>query len=301
MLVTGTTGQVGGALRSRLASLGEIISVDRNVIDLSRPDLIASALDMIGPELIINPAAYTAVDQAECEKELAFRINAYAPGAMASWAARHDVPIIHFSTDYVFDGSGDHRWREEDDPCPLSVYGASKLAGERAVRESGCDQLIIRTCWVYAARGRNFLTSIVRQARERVELRVVADQFGAPTSADVVAQTVAAIVGGPGGVQHLRKRFRMVDGLLHLCASGETSWYEFTLSIIDRLRRHGEPLAVRQIIPIETKDYPTKARRPQNSRLDLSRMRDAFGIEMVDWRTSAELEIDCFLGFIERR
>jgi dTDP-4-dehydrorhamnose reductase len=298
MLVTGTTGQVGSALRSRLASLGEVISVDRNVIDLSLPDLIAPALDMIGPELIINPAAYTAVDEAECEKDLAFRVNAYAPGAMASWAARHDVPIIHFSTDYVFDGSGDHRWREEDETNPLSIYGASKLAGERAVRESGCDQLIIRTCWVYSAGGRNFLTTITRLARNLSEVTVVADQIGAPTSAVVIAETLAAILGDRLSVQ-VRKRFRMVDGLLHLCASGETSWYEFTLAIVDGLRRNGEPLAVRQIVPIQTKDYPTKAVRPRNSRLDLSRLRNAFGIEMPDWRTSAEREIGRLLAIKE--
>jgi dTDP-4-dehydrorhamnose reductase len=276
--------------------LGEVISADRKVIDLSRPDLIAPALDTIAPGLIINPAAYTAVDDAESEKDLAFRVNAHAPRVMASWAARHDVPFVHFSTDYVFDGSGDHRWREEDDTGPLSIYGASKLAGERAVRESTCEHLIIRTCWVYAATGRNFLTSIARQARERSELRVAADQFGAPTPADVIAQTVATILGGPRDIQHLRERFRMVDGLLHLCASGETSRHEFALAVVDRLRRQGEPLAVQRIVPIETKDFPAKAKRPLNSRLDLSRLQNAFGIEMPDWRTSATREIDRFLA-----
>ena len=179
ILLTGITGQVGSALRGPLASLGTVLVTDRNMLDLTRPSEIPGILDAMAPDLIVNPAAYTAVDQAEDEQELAYCVNAAAPRAMARWAASNDVPIVHFSTDYVFSGTGDRPWREDDPTAPLSVYGASKLAGEIAVREAGGSHLVIRTSWVFASKGKNFLNTVVRLARERSELRIVGDQVGA--------------------------------------------------------------------------------------------------------------------------
>ena len=197
IMVTGVSGQVGGALVKALEWIGSIVPVGRKELDLGQPDRIASTLDRIKPNLIVNAAAYTAVDRAEDQKELAFCVNATAPGIMARWAADHYVPLIHFSTDYVFDGAGTRPWREDDAANPLSAYGASKLAGENAVRSAGGEHLIIRTSWVYAASGQNFLRTIVRLAQERKELRIVADQVGAPTSAQLIADALADILRGP--------------------------------------------------------------------------------------------------------
>ena len=183
VLVTGVTGQVGGALVARLHGEATIVAADRAALDLAAPHAIPHALDRMAPDIIINPAAYTFVDEAEDERELAMRVNGQAPGAIARWAAARAVPFIHFSTDYVFDGSGAKPWREDDPARPLSAYGASKLAGENEIRAAGGCSLIIRTSWVYAAQGDNFLRTIMRLAQERKELRVVADQIGAPTSA----------------------------------------------------------------------------------------------------------------------
>jgi dTDP-4-dehydrorhamnose reductase len=193
ILLTGTSGQVGGALLPLLRRSQEVLAPNRAEFDLSDPRALAAALDRLEVDLIINPAAYTAVDRAEDEPELALRINAEAPAELACWAARHSVPLVHFSTDYVFDGSGETPWREEHRCCPLSSYGRSKWAGEKAIQASGAPQLIIRTSWVYAAQGTNFLRTVNRLARERDELRVVADQFGAPTSASAIAEAVAMI------------------------------------------------------------------------------------------------------------
>ena len=198
ILLTGVTGQVGAALRAPLECAGALVAADRSRLDLAQPENMAAALDEMAPDLIVNPAAYTAVDRAEDERELAFRVNAEAPGAMARWAASRGVPLIHFSTDYVFDGGGTRAWREDDATGPLSVYGASKLAGEDAIRSAGGPHLVVRTSWVYAATGANFLRTIARLARERDELRIVADQIGAPTSARLIADAVAKIVGKGG-------------------------------------------------------------------------------------------------------
>jgi dTDP-4-dehydrorhamnose reductase len=189
-LLTGTSGQVGGALQQRLGQIGEVLTPDRSILDLSRPLSLLPVLDELSPDLIINPAAYTAVDLAEDERELAYRVNAEAPRIMAAWASKRGVPMVHFSTDYVFNGSGDRPWREDDPTDPLSVYGASKLAGEAGIREVAGSHLIIRTSWVFASRGRNFLTTIARLALERPALRIVADQIGAPTSARSIAQAL---------------------------------------------------------------------------------------------------------------
>jgi dTDP-4-dehydrorhamnose reductase len=288
ILVTGVTGQVGGALVSRLAAKQVVIAADRAVLDLSQPTAIAGRLDELIPDLIVNPAAYTAVDRAEEERELAFRINAEAPGAIARWAAGRGVPLLHFSTDYVFDGSGERSWREDDRTAPLSAYGASKLAGEDAVRAAGGTHLVVRTSWVYAAQGANFLRTIARLAAERRELRIVADQFGAPTSAGVIADAVVGIVVGGGA--RIAERFAAAGGLVNVAASGETSWHGFAVAIVGGLKARGVPLAVENVVPIRTEDYPTKAKRPANSRLDVTRLKRVFGFETARWEAGLELD-----------
>ncbi|MBR0800498.1 dTDP-4-dehydrorhamnose reductase [Bradyrhizobium jicamae] len=301
ILLTGVSGQVGGALRAPLTALGEVVPADRTNMDLSKPELISSALDAVRPDLIVNPAAYTAVDRAEQEAEMAYRVNAEAPRALAEWAARHKIPLIHFSTDYVFDGSGDQPWREDDPTGPLSIYGASKLAGEVAVKGAGGDHLIIRTAWVFAAQGRNFLTTIARLARERSELRVVVDEIGAPTSAEIIARGVIAMLSSENGKVHdIPGRFGSVGGLVHLCASGTASWFDFARAIVDGLRGHEEKLAVRQVTAIKSSDYPTRVKRPKNSRLDMSRLRLALRIETPDWQEGVEQEIHKFCMLAKR-
>jgi dTDP-4-dehydrorhamnose reductase len=240
--------------------------------------------------LIVNPAAYTAVDNAESDRDAAFAINAVAPGVIAGWASRHDVPLIHFSTDYVFDGSGDRPWREDDATGPLNVYGESKLAGEHAVRQSGASALIVRTSWVYSAGGRNFLRTMIDLMREKPELHVIGDQTGAPTSAHQIASAIAAIVHNH--VDDLPRVFAASKGAVHLAASSVTSWHGFAEAILDGLRKRGMPAATRSIARIASKDYPVKAQRPLNSRLDLSRLRDVFGIVPEPWHTALARELD---------
>jgi len=282
VLVTGVTGQVGGAIIKVLPSHVSVVAADRQQLDLAQPDRIASVLDRIAPDLIISPAAYTAVDRAQDERDMAYRINAEAPGAIARWAASHQIPMIHFSTDYVFDGT--------DMPNPLSVYGASKLAGDDAVRSAGGPHLIIRTSWVYAAAGSNFFRTIARLARERKELRVVADQIGAPTSANLIADTIARIITKSSG--NFRETFARAKGLVNVAASGETSWHGFAVAIISGLGERGVKIAAEKITPISTASYPTKAERPANSRLDLGRLKEVFGLETSDWRDALAIELD---------
>ncbi len=290
ILITGVTGQVGGALCQALARSHSVVPADRLRLDLSRIEQIAPALDGIAPELIINPAAYTAVDRAEDEKDLAYRINAEAPGAIARWAAGRGIPLIHFSTDYVFDGAGDKPWREGDPANPSSAYGQSKLAGEQAVRSAAGPHLIVRTSWVYAARGANFLLTIARLAGQREELRVVADQIGAPTSARIIADALAQIVDTDAEL--LAHRFAAAGNVVNMAASGETSWWGFASAIVDGLKARGVKLAVQQVSPIASRDYPTKARRPANSRLDLTRLKSVFDIDMPYWEEGLRFELD---------
>jgi dTDP-4-dehydrorhamnose reductase len=266
------------------------VPADRNRLNLSRIDEIPGVLDQLEPDLIINAAAYTAVDRAEDERDLAFLINAAAPAAMAHWANGRGIPLVHFSTDYVFDGTGDRPWQEDDPVAPLSVYGASKLAGETAIRTAGGPHLIIRTQWVYAANGANFLRTIARLAAQRKELRIVADQYGAPTSARIIADAVASIIG-PNSIP-LTERFNNTDGLIHVAASGETTWHGFAQAIVNGLKARGVELAVESVVPIPASEYPTRARRPANTRLDLTKLRTVFGISTPSWDQALAVELD---------
>jgi dTDP-4-dehydrorhamnose reductase len=290
ILLTGTSGQVGGALLAELRAHGDLLTPQRAEFDFQKPEKLVQALDTLRPDLIVNPAAYTAVDRAEEEANLAFLINAEAPSVLARWAAQRNVPLIHFSTDYVFDGAGDERWCEDSPTGPLSVYGASKLAGEKAIQEARGSHLIVRTSWVYAADGLNFLRTILRLAQERKELRIVADQFGSPTSARVISTALGKILGTTK--YDLVGQFSKSGGIVNLSCAGETSWYGFAAAIIDGLKSRGIELKVEFIAAIETGDYPTKAARPLNSRLELSRLRDVFGIVTPSWNDALAIELD---------
>jgi len=289
ILITGVTGQVGSALLPRLSAFGAVIAADRQVIDLSRPGDIGARLDEVAPDVIVNPAAYTAVDKAEDDREAAFLVNESAPRAMARWAADANIPLIHFSTDYVFDGSGTTPWKETDTPSPLSVYGASKLAGELAIQEVGGPHLIARTSWVYAPSGANFFRTIMRLAREREELRIVADQHGAPTSAAIISDTIAAMFADRRGLSDVVAR---AGGLLHLTASGSTNWHGFASAIVDGLRSRGMTLKADKITPIATSDYPVKAQRPLNSRLDLAKLSRVMARPTPHWLDGLKATID---------
>jgi dTDP-4-dehydrorhamnose reductase len=290
ILVTGVTGQIGSALLSRLPASATTITADRSMLDLAAPQVIPATLDRLAPDIIVNPAAYTAVDKAEDERALAMRVNGEAPGVIARWAAARGLPLIHFSTDYVFDGSGDRPWREDDAPRPLSAYGASKLAGENEIRAAGGACLIVRTSWVYAATGKNFLRTIAGLARERKELRVVADQIGAPTSAALIGDIVAGML--TGGRDALHECCKRSGGVVHLAASGEVSWHGFACAIVDGLQARGVKLAVERVVPIGTDQYPTKAPRPRNSRLDLTRLQSVFAITPLHWQEALAAELN---------
>jgi dTDP-4-dehydrorhamnose reductase len=289
ILITGASGQVGRALSSSLEGY-DLTALDRQGLDLADHERIGAVLDQVGPELIINPAAYTDVDQAESEREQAHLINAVAPGSLALWARDNGAPIIHFSTDYVFDGSGTRPWSEDDPKHPLSVYGATKLAGEAAVRSMQGDHLIIRTSWVYAARATNFFHTIARRALEQTELRVVADQIGAPTPAALIADTVKAML--EDGLDAFREKCARAGGVVHAASSGTTSWHGFATAIVEGLKVRGVDLAVRQIHPVDSADYPTRARRPHNSRLELGRLKAVFGVGPVGWVSALQPELD---------
>ncbi|MDA9444629.1 dTDP-4-dehydrorhamnose reductase [Bradyrhizobium sp. CCBAU 51745] len=296
VLLTGTSGQVGAALRPLLQEQHTVLTPGRDAFDLSRPETLSARLDALAPDLIINPAAYTAVDKAEDEAALAFVINGDAPAAMARWAAARGVPMVHISTDYVFDGSGDRAWREDDPTGPLSVYGRSKLAGESAVRSAGGPHLVVRTAWVYAAKGANFMRTMIRLASERDSLRVVSDQWGTPTTARTIASVLVEILARREA--DLSDVFARANGLIHLTNSGSTSWHGFASAIVEGLRRRGVPLKAAEVLPIATKDYPTKATRPANSRLDLTRLNEAYGLVPPAWERALAEELDAHLEVV---
>jgi dTDP-4-dehydrorhamnose reductase len=290
VLVTGVSGQVGSATAQRLASFATVIATDRTSLDLSKFDTMPAILDKIAPELIINTAAYTAVDRSEAEPALALRVNAEGPGVIAQWCANHDVPLIHFSTDYVFDGHGTHGWSEHDAPRPLSTYGASKLAGEELISAAGGCHLTIRTSWIYAARGTNFLRRIAALAKTNAELRIVADQVGAPTSAALIAEILHRML--EPGLAKFKAKANVARGLVHIAASGEASWYDFATQIVNGLRARDVALSVERIVPIRTQDYPLPAQRPLNSRFNLGHLKSVFGITPPHWQEVLNSELD---------
>lgn len=280
ILLTGVNGQVGWELQRTLAPLGEVIAADRKVLDLADMAHIRSQVAALAPDLIVNPAAYTAVDQAESEPGLAYAINAAAPGELAACG----VPLVHFSTDYVFDGRKGDAYTEADAPNPLGVYGASKRAGEEAVAQAGTPHLILRTSWVYGLRGRNFLLTMQRLAREREALSVVDDQFGAPTWSRLIAEATALVAA-----RWLERRdLAATSGIYHLACGGRTSWHGFTESILADMVARGES-GLARLTAIPTSGYPTPAARPANSQLDCSKLAATFGVRLPDWNAALAL------------
>lgn len=287
ILLLGGNGQVGHALRGSLAPLGTLVVTTRSghlddgtpceVADFEQPGSLQGLLARIAPDVVVNAAAYTAVDRAETEPELAFRANAEAPAVMAAACAERGTLLLHYSTDYVFDGSGTRPYREDDPTSPLGVYGQSKLAGEQAIVASGARHCIVRTAWVYDAHGKNFLRTMLRLAAERDELRVVADQVGTPTSATLIARTSAALIAG-----HVNGRD--LQGLLHLTAAGQTSWHGFAAAIVDGAFVRGLLERKPHVVPIDTAQFPTPARRPAYSCLDTSRLVAVLGTDMPHWQ-----------------
>lgn len=275
VLITGRHGQVSRELQLSLADKAELLVLGQEQLNLADSEAIRRQVRALRPDLIINAAAHTAVDQAESEPELAFAINAQAPGVLAEEAAALAVPLIHYSTDYVFDGSKDGAYREDDATGPLGVYGRSKLAGEEAIRKVGGQHLILRTSWVYSLHGKNFLLTMQRLLQEREEMRVVADQIGAPTWAGSIANATAELI------QHWQNGQAGPWGTYHLSGLGETSWFGFASSIAEQLRLQGKPCA--RLQPIASSAYPTPAQRPLNSRLDCSRLQQEWNICLADW------------------
>jgi dTDP-4-dehydrorhamnose reductase len=267
ILLTGRNGQVGWELERALAPLGEVIALDRARLDLSDAAAIQRVVRDARPEVIVNAAAYTAVDRAESEPALASAINAVAPSVFAEEARRYGALLVHYSTDYVFDGEKRTPYVEEDATHPLNVYGRTKLEGERAIEGSGCRHLILRTAWVYGPRGHNFLRTVLRIARERNELRMVDDQIGAPTSSAAIARATAQMLRRAGS-----------EGLFHLTASGEVSWRGFAEAIVA-----SNHLQVR-VVGIASQDYPAAARRPRYSLLDNGKLRSAYGLSLGSWQ-----------------
>lgn len=289
ILLTGGTGQLGTELRHLLPAAGEVLAPSRSEFDLSKPETLAASIRDLQPALIINAGAYTAVDRAEDDAEAAFAANAAAPGVLASEAARLGIPIVHYSTDYVFDGASSSPYTEFDAPAPVNVYGQSKLAGERAVTASGAAHLIFRTSWVYATHGRNFLRTIQRLAQEREELRVVNDQIGAPTPAALVAGITARVLGSfrtSGGFELPEDLW----GCYHITTSGSTSWHGFAEAIV-ALGARREPQLCRRVVAVASDEFLTAARRPNFSLLDHGKLERTFGVTMPDWRTELEREL----------
>jgi dTDP-4-dehydrorhamnose reductase len=290
-LLFGKGGQVGWELQRSLAPLGELIALDvdsqQQCGDFTRLDDIAKTVRAIAPDVIVNAAAYTAVDKAESEPEQVRTINALAPGILARESRKLGSWLIHYSTDYVFDGSGSKPWVETDPTGPLSIYGSTKLEGEEAIRASGCHHLIFRTSWVYAARGGNFAKTMLRLAQERKRLTVIDDQIGAPTGADLLADVTAHAIRTV-----LQKP--ELSGLYHLVAGGETSWHGYACFVLNLARQAGIELKVAEenVIPVPTSAFPLPARRPLNSRLDAQNLQTTFDVHLPLWRTGVARMLD---------
>ena len=283
ILLFGKNGQVGWELQRALSTIGEVIALDRHSTnglcgDLTNIQGIRETIRKLAPRVIVNAAAYTAVDRAESDEQVATLVNATAVQAMAEEALSLDGLLVHYSTDYVFDGSGCNAWYETDTVAPVNVYGTTKLAGEYAILTSGCKHLIFRTSWVYGARGNNFAKTMLKLAQTRAELRVIADQVGAPTGADLIADATSV------AIRHACQRPE-VSGIYHLAASGSTSWYEYAKLVIDFGRDYGMDLAVQSVTPIATSEYPTPACRPLNSRLNTESICRIFPIYLPEWQS----------------
>ena len=291
ILLLGSNGQVGWELQRSLAPLGEVVVLQREAAvhpqglcgNLEDPEALVHSVRSVRPAVIVNAAAYTAVDKAETDADRAKAVNATAPGLLAREAASLGAWLVHYSTDYVFDGSGDQPWREDDATAPLSVYGRTKLEGEQAIRHSGCQHLILRTSWVYAARGGNFAKTMLRLAAEREELQVIADQVGAPTGADLLADVTALVL-------HRLQMRPELGGTYHCTAAGQTSWHGYACHVIEWVRAHGQALRVapEAVRAIPSAGYPTPAQRPLNSRLDTFKLRHAFGLHLPPWQHGVE-------------
>ena len=303
ILLTGKTGQLGSELDRLLPKLGEVIAPDRKDLDLREPEKIRQIMRDVKPQLLVNAAAYTAVDTAETDQANALAINAEGPRLLALEAKKLGAMLVHFSTDYVFDGSKKAPYVETDPPNPLNAYGRTKLAGEQAIRNSGAAHLIFRTSWVYATYGRNFLLTILRLATEREELKIVGNQVGAPTCAsDLAAATTRILAGIIAGT---KRQFNIpeVSGIYQMTAAGQTTWYEFANAILEEARRapqdlpwlasatKGRPLIARRVVPISTEEFRSPTRRPAYSLLSNARLMQTFGVTLPDWRTQLQ---NCF-------
>jgi dTDP-4-dehydrorhamnose reductase len=287
ILLLGKNGQVGWELQRSLSVLGEVVALDRHRLSTAYGELSGDLSDLEGlrdtirrvqPQVIVNAAAYTAVDKAETDRELAHKVNALASQVLAEEALQLDALLVHYSTDYVFDGTGAAAWKETDRVAPGNYYGATKLEGEQLITATGCKHLIFRTSWVYAARGNNFAKTMLRLAKDRTSLNVIADQIGAPTGADLLADIATA------ALQQALVRPELC-GIYHLAPAGEVSWHAYAEFAINFARTHGEPLAVETINPIPTTEYPTPAQRPLNSRLNTEKLRRNFSLHLPDWQS----------------
>lgn len=284
ILLFGKIGQVGWELNRSLQPLGEVTVFDQEDADFSEPDSLRQIVQEIKPDVIVNAVAYTAVDKAEVEEDLATKINGIAPGVLADEALKINALLVHYSTDYVFDGSKKIPYIETDKPNPINAYGRTKLAGEQAIQSSGCDYLILRTSWVYASRAHNFMLTMLKLAQDREELSIVADQIGAPTTARLIADTTVLCVH-----QIMKERIAGIfsSDLYHLTASGHTSWHGFTKEIVSLANQSAKlHLTIKDIKAIPTSDYPTPATRPLNSQLALTKLESIFTVKMPDWKES---------------
>jgi dTDP-4-dehydrorhamnose reductase len=291
ILLTGATGQVGGELLQTLAGLGEIVAPSRAELDLAQPEAIRELILTLRPRWIVNPGAYTAVDKAESEPDLAYAVNEKIVAAIGEEAQKIGAAVIHFSTDYVFDGLGTKPYVETDATGPASVYGASKLAGEQALAASGAAHLIFRTSWVYGSTGKNFLLTIRKLARERETLRIVADQYGAPTRSRDLAEMTTAVMAqceeaATRQSQPLAEAVKAVGGVYHATGAGETTWYGFAVEAIGRMRLRDSAAHLATLEGIATAEYPTPAKRPANSRLDCAKLERVFHRRLPDWQQS---------------
>jgi dTDP-4-dehydrorhamnose reductase len=302
ILLIGSNGQVGRDLSEILPRIGEVTALDRQRLNLTQPEEIRRAIRACRPAWIVNAAAYTAVDKAESEESLARAINAEAPRVMAEEARKIGACLIHYSTDYVFDGTKTAPYVEDDQPNPQNVYGRTKLEGERAIRDSGAVHLIFRTAWVYTTRGRNFLLTILRLATQREELRIVRDQLGAPTLSVEIARATASVLAKMSAAEPGAPSLPQVSGIYHMTAGGETSWHGFASAIVEKAKAApqldwlasatgGLPIIARRVIPIASSEYPTPARRPAYSVLSNAKLNRVFSVQSLDWREQLD---SCF-------